>query len=190
MFITPDMAYMAKLAWAYGTYILMTTGLYRDHHSLYFDDWRDYQRPRRTVKRQRLSFCDDQDCRFPVTIVVPMLAVWLGQGNKALGYQFSMGLMGAMGALLFIFCFLTTRERSEPEITSLSVGKQFKYLLRNDQWIILGVVILLLMCGYVIRGSVAAYYAKYYLNGGDSLISPFLTTGVVASILAMIATTG
>ena len=39
------------------------------------------------------------------------------------------------------------------------------------------------MCGYVIRGSVAAYYAKYYLNGGDSLISPFLTTGVVASIL-------
>ncbi len=28
------------------------------------------------------------------------------------------------------------------------------------------------MCGYVIRGSVAAYYAKYYLNGGDSLISP------------------
>ncbi len=97
--------------------------------------------------------------------------------------------MGAMGALLFIFCFLTTRERSEPEITSLSVGKQFKYLLRNDQWIILGVVILLLMCGYVIRGSVAAYYAKYYLNGGDSLISPFLTTGVVASILAMIATT-
>ncbi|NMJ17245.1 MFS transporter, partial [Salmonella enterica subsp. enterica serovar Anatum] len=96
---------------------------------------------------------------FLVTIVVPMLAVWLGQGNKALGYQFSMGLMGAMGALLFIFCFLTTRERSEPEITSLSVGKQFKYLLRNDQWIILGVVILLLMCGYVIRGSVAAYYA-------------------------------
>ncbi len=59
------------------------------------------------------------------------------------------------------FCFLATRERSEPEITSLSVGKQFKYLLRNDQWIILGVVILLLMCGYVIRGSVAAYYAKY-----------------------------
>jgi len=46
-----------------------------------------------------------------------------------------------------------------------------------------------LMCGYVIRGSVAAYYAKYYLGGGDSLISPFLTVGVVASILAMIATT-
>ena len=39
------------------------------------------------------------------------------------------------------------------------------------------------------RGSVATYYAKYYLKGGDELISPFLTTGVVASILAMVAST-
>lgn len=45
------------------------------------------------------------------------------------------------------------------------VKQQFANLLRNDQWLILGVVIMLLMCGYVIRGSVAAYYAKLYLNG-------------------------
>ncbi|MFN0460976.1 MFS transporter [Salmonella enterica] len=189
MFITPDMAYMAKLAWAYGTYILMTlvyTAITIPYISMIGVITSD---PVERLSANGYRFVMTKIAAFLVTIVVPMLAVWLGQGNKALGYQFSMGLMGAMGALLFIFCFLTTRERSEPEITSLSVGKQFKYLLRNDQWIILGVVILLLMCGYVIRGSVAAYYAKYYLNGGDSLISPFLTTGVVASILAMIATT-
>ncbi|EGI5320720.1 MFS transporter [Salmonella enterica subsp. enterica serovar Mgulani] len=185
MFITPDMAYMAKLAWAYGTYILMTlvyTAITIPYISMIGVITSD---PVERLSANGYRFVMTKIAAFLVTIVVPMLAVWLGQGNKALGYQFSMGLMGAMGALLFIFCFLTTRERSEPEITSLSVGKQFKYLLRNDQWIILGVVILLLMCGYVIRGSVAAYYAKYYLNGGDSLISPFLTTGVVASILAM-----
>ena len=50
-------------------------------------------------------------------------------------------------------------------------------------------VLILLMCGFVIRGSVGAYYAKYYLDGGDTLISPFLATGVTASILAMIAST-
>ena len=189
MFITPDMAYMAKLAWAYGTYILMTlvyTAITIPYISMIGVITSD---PVERLSANGYRFVMTKIAAFLVTIVVPMLAVWLGQGNKALGYQFSMGLMGAMGAVLFIFCFLTTRERSEPEITSLSVGKQFKYLLRNDQWIILGVVILLLMCGYVIRGSVAAYYAKYYLNGGDSLISPFLTTGVIASILAMIATT-
>ena len=33
------------------------------------------------------------------------------------------------------------------------------------------------------------YYAKYYLDGGDALISPFLATGVAASILAMVSST-
>jgi GPH family glycoside/pentoside/hexuronide:cation symporter len=43
--------------------------------------------------------------------------------------------------------------------------------------------------GYVIRGAVAAYYAKYYLGGDAKLLSWFLSTGVVAAILAMVAST-
>lgn len=189
MFITPEAAYTAKLAWAYLTYILMTlvyTAITIPYISLIgviTDD------PNERLSANGYRFVMTKIAAFLVTIVVPMLAVWLGQGNKALGYQLAMGLMGAMGTLLFIFCFLTTRERSEPELPLLTVRKQFATLWRNDQWLILGAVIMLLMCGYVIRGSVAAYYAKYYLAGGDSLISPFLTTGVVASILAMVAAT-
>ncbi len=189
MFITPDVAYTAKLAWAYFTYILMTlvytaiTIPYISMIGVITDD------PVERLSANGYRFVMTKIAAFLVTIVVPMLAVWLGQGNKALGYQLSMGLMGAMGVVLFLFCFMVTRERSEPELPSMLLKQQFIYLLRNDQWIILGIVIMLLMCGYVIRGSVAAYYAKYYLGGGDSLISPFLTVGVVASILAMIATT-
>src|SRR5690606_31843076 len=41
----------------------------------------------------------------------------------------------------------------------------------------------------VIRGAVAAYYAKYYLGGDAVLLSRFLATGVVAAILAMVAST-
>lgn len=189
MFITPDMAYTAKLAWAYFTYILMTviyTAITIPYISLIgvISD-----NPVERLSANGYRFVMTKIAAFLVTIVVPMLAVYLGHGNKALGYQFSMGLMGVMGAALFIFCFLTTRERSRAEIPSMSFSEQFKLLLKNDQWIILGIVIMLLMCGYVIRGSVAAYYAKYYLNGGDSLISPFLTVGVIASILAMVAST-
>lgn len=189
MFITPDMTYMAKLMWAYFTYILMTlvytviTIPYISLIGVITDE------PNERLSANGYRFVMTKIAAFLVTIVVPMLAVWLGQGNKALGYQLSMGLLGTMGAVLFIFCFMTTRERSEPELPSLSVKQQFTNLLCNDQWLILGVVIMLLMCGYVIRGSVAAYYAKYYLGGGDNLISPFLTVGVVASILAMIVTT-
>ncbi|VEC01913.1 Inner membrane symporter yicJ [Cedecea lapagei] len=189
MFITPDVAYTAKLAWAYFTYILMTlvyTAITIPYISLIGVISND---PVERLSANGYRFVMTKIAAFLVTIVVPVLAVWLGQGSKAHGYQLSMGLMGIMGTLLFVFCFLTTRERSEPELPSLNIKAQFANLLRNDQWLILGVVIMLLMCGYVIRGSVAAYYAKYYLGGGDALISPFLTTGVVASILAMVATT-
>ena len=189
MFITPDLAYTTKLAWAYFSYILMTlvyTAITIPYISLIgviTDD------PVERLSANGYRFVMTKIAAFLVTIVVPMLAVWLGQGNKALGYQFAMGLMGAMGTLLFLFCFFTTRERLKPEIPTLPLKQQFACMLRNDQWIILGIVILLLMCGYVIRGSVAAYYAKYFLGGGDALISPFLTVGVVASILAMVSTT-
>lgn len=189
MFITPDVVYTAKLAWAYFTYILMTlvyTAITIPYISLIGVISND---PVERLSANGYRFVMTKIAAFLVTIVVPVLAVWLGQGSKAHGYQLSMGLMGIMGTLLFVFCFLTTRERSEPELPSLNIKAQFANLLRNDQWLILGVVIMLLMCGYVIRGSVAAYYAKYYLGGGDALISPFLTTGVVASILAMVATT-
>ncbi|AKG70212.1 sodium:galactoside symporter [Serratia fonticola] len=189
MFITPDVGYTAKLAWAYFTYILMTviytaiTIPYISMIGVITDD------PLERLSANGYRFVMTKIAAFLVTIVVPLMAVWLGQGSKAHGYQLSMGLMGVMGAVLFIFCFMTTRERSRPEIPTMRLPEQFRLLLRNDQWLLLGIVIMLLMCGYVIRGSVAAYYAKYYLNGGDALISPFLTVGVVASILAMISTT-
>jgi GPH family glycoside/pentoside/hexuronide:cation symporter len=41
----------------------------------------------------------------------------------------------------------------------------------------------------VIRGSVAAYYAKYYLHGDTGVVSAFLSTGVAAAIIAMVIST-
>jgi glycoside/pentoside/hexuronide:cation symporter, GPH family len=43
--------------------------------------------------------------------------------------------------------------------------------------------------GYVVRGSVAAYYAKYYLGGDETMLARFLATGVIGAILAMVAST-
>ncbi|VEA43904.1 putative membrane protein [Salmonella enterica subsp. enterica] len=105
MFITPDMAYMAKLAWAYGTYILMTlvyTAITIPYISMIGVITSD---PVERLSANGYRFVDDQDCRFLVTIVVPMLAVWLGQGNKALGYQFFDGADGGDGRLAVYLLF-------------------------------------------------------------------------------------
>jgi len=188
-FITPDVAYSYKLAWAYFSYILLTllftivTIPYISLIGVITDD------PAERLSANGYRFVLVKVAAFLVTIVVPALALYLGDGNMRDGYQPAMGLMGILGSVLFLVCFFTTKERIKPVIEKTKLKVQAKLLLRNDQWLVLCVVLVLLMCGIVIRGSVGAYYAKYYLNGGDILISPFLATGVTASILAMIAST-
>lgn len=188
-FITPDVAYSYKLAWAYFSYILLTllftivTIPYISLIGVITDD------PVERLSANGYRFVLVKVAAFLVTIVVPALALYLGDGNMRDGYQPAMGLMGILGSILFLVCFFTTKERIKPVIEKTRLKVQANLLLRNDQWLLLCAVLVLLMCGLVIRGSVAAYYAKYYLDGGDRLISPFLATGVTASILAMVAST-
>jgi GPH family glycoside/pentoside/hexuronide:cation symporter len=188
-FITPDVAYTYKLAWAYFSYILLTlifTIVTIPYISLIGVITND---PAERLSANGYRFVLVKVAAFLVTIVVPALALYLGDGNMRDGYQPAMGLMGILGSVLLLFCFFTTKERIKPVIEKTKLKEQAKLLLRNDQWLLLCIVLVLLMCGIVIRGSVGAYYAKYYLHGGDALISPFLATGVTASILAMIAST-
>ncbi|MEM7284443.1 MAG: MFS transporter, partial [Pseudomonadota bacterium] len=188
-FITPDVAYTYKLAWAYFSYILLTlmftivTIPYISLIGVITDD------PAERLSANGYRFVLVKVAAFLVTIVVPALAVYLGDGNMQDGYQPAMGLMGILGSVLFLVCFFTTKERIKPVIEKTKLIEQAKLLLRNDQWLLLCLALVLLMCGIVIRGSVGTYYAKYYLHGGNDLISPFLATGVTASILAMIAST-
>jgi GPH family glycoside/pentoside/hexuronide:cation symporter len=100
-----------------------------------------------------------------------------------------MGVMGAAAAALFRCCFFTTTERLQHKVEKTPVLRQTALLFRNDQWLVLCGVCVIGTIGYVIRGAVAAYYAKYYLGGDAVILSRFLATGVVAAILAMVAST-
>tara|TARA_Y100000389_G_scaffold198298_1_gene234565 strand:- start:2413 stop:3750 length:1338 start_codon:yes stop_codon:yes gene_type:complete len=188
-FITPDLAYTYKLAWAYFSYILLTlifTVVTIPYISLIGVITND---PVERLSANGYRFVLVKISAFLVTIVVPSMALYLGDGNMRDGYQPAMGIMGILGSILFLVSFFNTKERIKPVIEKTRFKEQAKLLVKNDQWILLCIVLILLMCGIVIKGSVGAYYAKYYLQGGDALISPFLATGVTASILAMIAST-
>jgi len=189
VFTTPDWAYDAKLVWAYGTYILMTlmtAGVGIPYISL-ISGLTSEPKERLSANGYRLFFA--KIGAFMVTIIVPVLADRWGGGNAATGYQAAMAVMAAMGVALFLFCVFTTTERVVHVVEKQSLMAQFKLLMRNDQWLILCGVCVTGTIGYVVRGSVAIYYAKYYLGGDTALVSTFLTTGVVAAILSMIAST-
>jgi GPH family glycoside/pentoside/hexuronide:cation symporter len=107
----------------------------------------------------------------------------LGQGDTAKGYQLTMVVMSTLGAVLFILCFLGTKERVKPpKNQNSSLKENLQSLWKNDQWRILCVASLYLLTGQVLRLTLAVYYVKYFL-GREDLITPFLTLGVVASMI-------
>lgn len=188
-FTTPDADYGMKLAWAYATYILVTlffTVVTIPYISLVGVLTAD-PKERLSANGYRLFFA--KIAAFLVTILVPVLAEAWGGGDLAEGYRWAMGLMGLMATVLFLFCFFTTTERIQHQVDRTPVRAQLRLLLRNDQWLLLCAVCVIGTIGYVVRGSVAAYYAKYYLGGDAKMLSAFLATGVVAAILAMVAST-
>lgn len=189
VFTTPEWQYSAKLVWAYSTYILMTVmtaGVGIPYISLVSALTND-PKERLSANGYRLFFA--KIGAFMVTIIVPVLAQKWGDGNPAVGYQAAMALMAVMGVGLFLFCYFTTTERVLHVVEKQSLSAQLKVLLRNDQWLILCGVCVTGTVGYVVRGSVAIYYAKYYLGGNTETVAAFLSTGVAAAILSMIAST-
>ncbi len=189
VFTTPGWAYDAKLIWAYSTYILMTlmtAGVGIPYISLISGLTSDPQE-RLSANGYRLFFA--KVGAFMVTIIVPILAQKWGGGSPAAGYQAAMAVMAAMGVALFLFCVFTTTERVVHVVERQPLLDQFKLLMRNDQWLILCGVCVTGTVGYVVRGSVAIYYAKYYLGGDTATVSAFLSIGVAAAILSMVAST-
>lgn len=211
VFTTPELSYSGKLIWAYATYILMMlvfTAVTIPYISLPGVLTADPQE-RLSANGYRLFFA--KGAALMVTTFVPLFAAKWGPEHIAKGYQVSMAVMAGMATLLFIFCFFTTTERVTHKSDRKPLGQQLNLLFKNDQWLILAGVCVIGTIGYVIRGSVALYYAKYYLHGGEiqffttgiisdildflkvgrdsRLLSVFITVGVIGNILSMIAST-
>lgn len=113
---------------------------------------------------------------------MPMVE-WFGQGDTALGYQLTMVAMSSLSLVLFLLCFLGTKERvGTPKEQDSSIKESLYSLWKNDQWRILCLAAFYLLTGQVLRLTLAVYYVKYFL-GREDLITSFLTLGVIASML-------
>ncbi|MGJ5640688.1 MFS transporter [Formosa sp. S-31] len=184
-FTTPDFDYAGKLIYAYLTYILVTlmfTSVTIPYISLIGVLTSD-PKERLSASGYRLFFA--KIAAFAVSIVVPILAKKMGAGDMARGYQIAMGIMAFCGTLLLLFCFFTTTERVEHVEEKRPFKEQLKYLGKNNQWLLLLGSCFSGTIGYVIRASVAIYYAKYYLGGDEVVEATFMGTGVAAAIIAM-----
>jgi GPH family glycoside/pentoside/hexuronide:cation symporter len=189
VFTTPDLSYTGKLIWAYATYTLMMlvftciTIPYISLPAVLTDD----PQQRLSANGYRLFFA--KGASLLVNTFVPVFAARWGQDHIAQGYQVSMAIMAAVATLMFFFCFFTTKERVVHKSDRKPLGEQVGLLFSNSQWLCLAGACIIGTIGYVIRGSVGLYYAKYYLGGDAKIQAAFITVGIIGNILAMVAST-
>lgn len=187
-FTVPDTSDSNKLIWAYGTYIFMMlayTFINVPYGALLGVVTGDSQQ-RTTLTSFR--FIGAFSGGSLVAYMTPELVNYLGRGNEALGWQYTMLIYGLVSAVLFVITFLSTTERVSPPVEQKTpVLQDLKDLTQNKPWKILFVLALIIMMTISLRGSSGTFYFKYYVERPD-LIGSFAMAYMIALAIGAAST--
>lgn len=103
--------------------------------------------------------------QFTIQVLLLPLALSLGDGDKAKGFEKVMLVFAITGVVCFIITFLTTRERiSPPKEQKTPVTQDLSDLTKNKPWIIMLVLTILVFVTLATKGGMNIFYFKYYLT--------------------------
>lgn len=201
-FTTPDLGPTGKLIYAYVTYSLLMM--------VYTAVNVPYSALMGVITPNSMERTELSSYRFVAAflggLIVQGTAIafveYFGKGNEAVGWQWTMGLLSGLAAILFIVTFATTKERVVPLEEQRSNSRQdLKDLFSNAPWLMIAGATVFQLMFIVIRNSSIAYYFKYYvLNQQLNLFgysidlsievftSSFLVSGSIFNILGVILT--
>jgi len=116
------------------------------------------------------------------TVLMLPLANWVNATDHAAGYQGAIAILGAAAVVMFLACFATTRERiqTDPAAHGTFV-EDLRDVWHNDQWRVVGALILLNIMGVSVRGGAMIYYVTYFLGQADAF-KWFLATYCVGNL--------
>ncbi|MGI3451614.1 MFS transporter [Citrobacter freundii] len=183
----PDFSDRGKVVYAVAAYIFMTlmyTAINIPYCSLGAALTSD---PRENLSLQSWRFAITPIGGALGTALILPLADLLYPGDRATGIQVSMAIFGVIGCLMFIICFLTTKERVQPiKEENLNIARDVKILFRNEQWRILSVYNFMMLVAVVLRGGAVVYYVNTVLNKGADVITVFMLGAMFASMFGSI----
>ena len=197
MFNTPDFDYSGKLAYAYVTYSLMM--IIYTVIMIPYNSWVGVISPnsaeRTSVSSYKFVFAylaglSVQSLILPMVDHFGKVTNELGEiiQNDAIGYRYTMIILGSVSIFFFLVTFFTAKERVQPEAKVESNIKQdFKDLTKNRDWIMVFLTSMLLLIYIIIRSGDIMYYFEYYL-GQKELATQFMVVGTVATLLGVLPT--
>ena len=125
-----------------------------------------------------------------VQAVTMTLVEYFGNGNEAVGWQWAIGCLSGLAAVLFIITFLTTEERVHPPATQQTDFKlDLRELFTNKPWLLIAGATVFQLTFMVMRNSSIVYYFKYYVKDQTLNLIGYnvdLSFGVFSSSFMMI----
>lgn len=108
--------------------------------------------------------------------------------DAAKGWQMTMVVYGAFVVVLLLLCFLSTRERvTPPENQNPNLGRDLRDMAASRPFAVMLGVMVVMITSFVLKGSVSAYYFKYFVHRTD-LLGPFLVSNALAFLGAVAIT--
>lgn len=170
VFMTPDFGSTGKLVYAYFTYILFMM--------IYSANNLPYSALSGVMTGDMVERTSISSYRFVAMTVAAMIIQGLalpmvsffGHGNSAIGYQYTIGILSAIGVIFFFIAFASTKERIQPPPKQKTPLKQdFKDLSKNKPWIVIFLVTIFIFITISMRNTALTYYFKYFLDKASML---------------------
>ncbi|MES2794379.1 MAG: MFS transporter [Bacteroidota bacterium] len=103
--------------------------------------------------------------QFIIQSLLLPLALSLGHGNKAEGFEKVMFFFAIVGVICLLITFLTTKERIlPPQNEPNSIKQDLTDLTKNQPWLIILGLTILVFITLALKGGMYIYYFKYYLD--------------------------
>ena len=169
LFTTPDLDYGGKLIWAYVTYILMMT-VYTAINVPYgamLGVMTDDSNEKTVFSSFRMFFAYGGS--FISLFLWEPLANLMGGYNQPGGWFWAMVMIAVACFVMFILCFILTREHLKT-VSTVSVGSDFKALLSNKPWWLLIGAALCFNLFNTVRGATVAYFFQDIIGSNVSLV--------------------
>ena len=169
LFTTPDWSYGAKLIWAYVTYILMMTvytGINVPYGAM-LGVMTDDTNEKTVFSSFRMFFAYGGS--FISLFLWEPLSNLMGGYNTPKGWFWAMVMIAAACFVMFILCFMMTKEHLKT-MSTVSVGNDFKALLSNKPWWLLIGAALCFNLFNTVRGATVAYFFQDIIGPNVNLV--------------------
>jgi GPH family glycoside/pentoside/hexuronide:cation symporter len=188
MFINPALTIHGKLVFAYVTYGLMWVAY--TAINIPYSALMGVMSPS-SAERTSLStyrFICAFSGQFLIALLVVKLKDFLGGGNEAAGFRYTMLLFSVVSVAMFLYTFAMTRERVQPPADQVSsLREDVKTLLRNGPWVVLFFSALFTLTNTAVRGASIIYYFKYIVRD-ESKAALYMSAGSLAFIAGAVST--